>query len=225
MRVLDLGCGRAISSIFLAREFSLEVWATDLWIPASENLLRVRDAGVESRVFPIHADARALPYAGEFFDAILCVDAYPYFGTDTLYLNYLAHFVKAGGQMGIAGAGLIHELDAGLPDHLGKCWSQDLWALHSAPWWKSLWERTGIVSVELSETMPGGWQDWLNWQLEAHPENQDEISMVQADQGTHLGLFRMVARRSSGVKLEEHCWPDTMRSFPSDYQSSPMLRS
>lgn len=30
MRVLDMGCGKAISSIFLAKEFGLEVWATDL---------------------------------------------------------------------------------------------------------------------------------------------------------------------------------------------------
>src|SRR5262245_22179917 len=61
MRVLDLGCGRASSSIFLRREFGVEVWATDLWISASENIQRVRDAGVDDAVFPIHADARALP--------------------------------------------------------------------------------------------------------------------------------------------------------------------
>lgn len=38
MRVLDLGCGRAMSSIFLRREFGVTVWATDLWFNASENL-------------------------------------------------------------------------------------------------------------------------------------------------------------------------------------------
>src|SRR6187549_3428338 len=36
MKVLDLGCGRAMSSIFLAREFGAQVWATDLWIPAAD---------------------------------------------------------------------------------------------------------------------------------------------------------------------------------------------
>jgi len=30
---------------------------------------RIRDAGVEDGVFPIHADARSLPFADEFFDA------------------------------------------------------------------------------------------------------------------------------------------------------------
>jgi hypothetical protein len=48
MRVLDLGCGRAMSSI-LCREFGVEVWATDLWFSASENLARIRDAGVADR--------------------------------------------------------------------------------------------------------------------------------------------------------------------------------
>src|SRR5947209_4158449 len=38
MRLLDLGCGRAMSSVFLRREFGVQVWATDLWISASEDL-------------------------------------------------------------------------------------------------------------------------------------------------------------------------------------------
>src|SRR6267378_4192767 len=79
MRVLDLGCGRALTSIFLRREFGVTVWATDLWISPSENVLRIRDAGVEDGVFPIHATAHSLPFAAEFFDAVICVDSFPYF--------------------------------------------------------------------------------------------------------------------------------------------------
>ena len=37
MRILDLGCGKAISSIFLAREFGVEVWAADGATSPSEN--------------------------------------------------------------------------------------------------------------------------------------------------------------------------------------------
>src|SRR6516164_4633262 len=87
MRVLDLGCGRAASSIFLRREFGVQVWATDLWFSASENLQRIRDAGVEDGVFPIRADARSLPFARDFFDAIVSIDSFIYFGTDDLYLS------------------------------------------------------------------------------------------------------------------------------------------
>src|SRR5438477_6727932 len=61
MQVLDLGCGRAMSSIFLRREFGVQVWAADLWFSPSENFQRIQGAGVADGVFPIHADARALP--------------------------------------------------------------------------------------------------------------------------------------------------------------------
>src|SRR5437899_11198870 len=111
MRVLDLGCGRGASSIFLRREFDVQVWAADLWNGVSERFQRVQDAGVEDGVFPIHADARSLPFAAEFFDAVICIDAFPYCGgTDDLYLHYLARFVKPGGQVGIAGAATVQDV-------------------------------------------------------------------------------------------------------------------
>jgi SAM-dependent methyltransferase len=224
MRVLDLGCGRAISSIFLAREFGLQVWATDLWIGAGENLLRIKAAGLEDRVFPLHADAHALPFAGDFFDAILCIDAYPYFGTDSLYLNYLAHFVKPGGPIGIAGAGLVRELDGSVPEHLREFWTQDMFAFHSVAWWRRLWETTGIVTIEVAGEMPDAWRDWMSWQVTAHPENTPEIEAIKADRGQTLTHFRLVGRRNPGVPLQDYCWPDTMRSFPPEYEPKPLLR-
>src|SRR5262245_2786582 len=63
MRVLDMGCGKAMSSIFLDKEFGNQVWANDLWISASDNCERIRVARMQERVFPIHAEAHALPYA------------------------------------------------------------------------------------------------------------------------------------------------------------------
>src|SRR6266545_3070159 len=62
MRVLDMGCGRALSSIFLAKELGVEVWATDLWVKPDENLRRAAEAYVEDQVHPIYAEAHALPF-------------------------------------------------------------------------------------------------------------------------------------------------------------------
>ena len=225
MRVLDLGSGRASSSIFLRREFGVEVWATDLWFNATENWQRIKDAGVQDGVFPFHADARSLPFPGEFFDAIICIDAFPYFGTDDLYLNYLAHFVAPGGLIGIAGASLVREFEGPVPDHLKDWFTQDIFALHSAEWWRRHWEKTGIVSIEVAETMPDGWRLWLEWIKTVAPDNVSEITTIEADHGRYLGYSRVVARRREGVKLEEYCWPDTMRSFPSQYTRQPLLRS
>jgi cyclopropane fatty-acyl-phospholipid synthase-like methyltransferase len=225
MRVLDLGCGRALTSIFLAREFGVQVWATDLWASATENMQRIQDAGVADRVIPFHADARSLPFAGDFFDAIVCIEAFSYFGTDDLYLNYLAHFVKPGCQLGIAGAGLAREIEGQVPAHLQKWWTQDLWSLHSAAWCRRHWERTGIVDIEVADMMPEGNRAWLEWHTTAYPDNRDEIEAVEADRGEYLGYMRVVARRRPHVRLENYCWPDTLRVSVSGYEKKPLLRN
>jgi cyclopropane fatty-acyl-phospholipid synthase-like methyltransferase len=224
MRVLDLGCGRASTSIFLRREFGVQVWATDLWFSAAENIQRIRDAGVEDGAFPLHADARALPFAPDFFDAIVSVDSFPYYGTDDLYLNYLAQFVKPGRPIGIAGAGLVREVEEAIPEHLRGWWTQDFWCFHSHSWWRRHWERTGIVDVQLADTLPDGWQFWRDWLKAVAPDNITEISAVEADAGRYLGYVRVVGRRRAGVKLEEYCWPDSMRSMPPEYTKKRLLR-
>jgi cyclopropane fatty-acyl-phospholipid synthase-like methyltransferase len=220
MRVLDLGCGRAASSIFLRREFGVQVWATDLWFSVSENIQRTRDAGVEDGVFAIHADARSLPFAEEFFDAIVCIDSFIYYGTDDLHLNYLARFVKPGGAVGIAGAGLMREIDGPMPEHLREWWTPDLWCLHSAGWWRRHWERTGIMDIEVADSMADGWERWLEWQRAVAPDNEAEISALQADRGEYLGYVRMVGRRRGDVKLADH-----IVSLPPQYTKRPLLRN
>jgi len=219
MRVLDLGCGRASSSIFLRREFDVQVWATDLWFSSSENLQRVRDAGVEDGVFPIHADARSLPFAAGFFDVVVCIDSYPYFGTDDLYLSTLARLAQPGGQLGIVGAGLVREIEGSLPGHLREWWTPDLWCLHSANWWRRHWERTDIVDIEIADTMPDGWQLWRDWIKAIAPDNVMEIKALEADAGSHLGYVRLVGRRRAGAQLEE-----PIVSVPTQYTKKPLLR-
>jgi SAM-dependent methyltransferase len=219
-RVLDLGCGLAASSIFLRREFVVQVWATDLWFGASQNLQRIRDAGMEDGVFPIHADARALPFAAEFFDAIVSIDSYMYYGTDDMYLADLARFVKPGGTIGIAGAGLMQEMDDGVPDHLQAWWAQERpTCFHSADWWRRHWQRSGIVDVELADSLEGGWQFWRDWLKLVAPGNVTEIEMLEADAGRTLGYVRTVCRRRPGVDLME-----PITSVPTEYVMQPLLR-
>ncbi len=220
MRVLDLGCGRAMSSIFLHREFGVQVWAIDLWFSVSENLQRIRDAGVEDWVFPIHADARSLPFAAEFFDAIISIDSFFYFGTDDLYLSSLIRHLKPGGKIGIAGAGLMQEITGFVPEHLKEWWTPDLWCLHSAPWWQRHWERTGFMDIEIADSLPDGWRLWLNWHLAIAPENKTEIEAVKEDAGRYLGYVRVIGRKRLGIEPVE-----PMLSIPTQYTKQPLLRN
>jgi SAM-dependent methyltransferase len=221
MNILDLGCGRAASSIFLAREFDVTVWAADLWFSSSENLQRIRDADLENKVYPIQSDARKLPFAIEFFDAILSIDAIPYFGTDDHYLSYLARFVKPDGVIAIALAGFVDELEDDVPEHLTE-WLRvepSLLSMHSSLWWRRHWQKTGIVDVGLADCMPNGWKIWLEWLRIIAPENQLEIQSLEADTGRHLTYNRVVARRRTQINLE-----DPIVSIPNNYASKPLLR-
>jgi cyclopropane fatty-acyl-phospholipid synthase-like methyltransferase len=203
MRVLDLGCGMAASSIFLHREFGVQVWAADLWFSPSQNLRRVRDAGAGAGVFPIYADARSLPFADEFFDVVVSIDSFFYYGTDDLYLAYLMRFVKPGGQVGIAGAGLMQEIEGPVPDHLQAWWEPGNWCLHSPAWWQRHWKRTGLLAVETADAMPDGWRYWLDWLRVVAPENALEVETVEADAGRYLGYVRAVGRRRQQATLPE----------------------
>ena len=101
MRVLDLGCGSAISSIFLRASTACRCGR-----PISGSIRR-RTARASTkpasrdRVFPIEAEAHALPFAHGYFDALVSIDSYHYFGTDVRYLSYAAQFVRPDGHIGI----------------------------------------------------------------------------------------------------------------------------
>ncbi len=199
MRVLDMGCGKAVSSIFLAKEFGVQVWANDLWIGATENWQRVREADVADRVFPVHAEAHALPFADGFFDALVSMDAYHYFGTDDLYMGYYSRFVKAGGQIGIVVPGLQQEFTGPPPEHLSVYWPWDFCSFHSPEWWRRHWEKTGKVDVLHADLIPDGWKQWLLWEevclAEGYPAHEAEAELLRRDAGRNLGFTRVVARR------------------------------
>lgn len=198
MRVLDLGCGRALSSIFLAREFNVQVWAADLWIKPTENWERVRDAGLEEQVFPVYAEAHSLPFADHFFDAIISLDAYHYFGTDDLYIGYIARFLKPGGQLGIVVPGVQEELIEGVPEHLQPYWNWEFGSFHSPVWWRRHWEKSGKLEITLADWVPNGWEHWMKWMELVFNTNQEsyaasEVEMLRLDSGKNLGFSRILA--------------------------------
>jgi SAM-dependent methyltransferase len=204
MRVLDMGCGKAVSSIFLAKEFGLQVWAADLWIDPSDNLERIRAFDLDDQVFPIRVEAHDIPFASDFFDAIVSMDSYHYYGADALYLrNRFSRLVRPGGQIGIVVPGLTKEFPlASPPTHLQPFWDSDFWSFHSPDWWRRNWERSGVVEVERADMIPDGWKLWLTsaevsdrW-LGKKDTTVDEAELMRVDEGRHLGFTRMVARRN-----------------------------
>ena len=202
MRVLDLGCGKAISSIFLAKEFGVQVVAADLWIAPTENARRIEEAGVAASVVPVHAEAHALPFAEDSFDAIVSFDAYHYFGTDDLYLGTILKFLKPGGRLGIVVPGLAHEI-VDVPEAIKPFWEWDFCAFHSPEWWRRHWAKTGLVTVETADGMEDGHALWLEWcQISAElsegfhkKSSADGVAMLRVDTEKLFGFTRLVARK------------------------------
>lgn len=200
MKVLDMGCGKAMSSIFLAKEFGVQVWATDLWINATDNWKRIKDAGVEDLVFPIHSEAHTLPYAQDFFDAIISIDSYHYYGTNELYLFRFADLVKRGGQIGIVVPGLNKEFQGTtVPAHLQEHWDPEWFTFHTPEWWSQHWQRTGLVNMEVADTMPNGSDIWLHWEKTAKASGfwgrNGDIELLTADDGEYFTFTRAIATR------------------------------
>lgn len=185
MRVLDMGCGAGFTSIILAKEFGVTVFANDLWFPASDNYNRFLKAGVSEQVFPIQAEAHRLPYASGFFDAAISIDAYHYFGTDECYFgSHYARLVKRGGLFGIVCPGLTREFTDALPTGLAPLWEPDMFAWHSAGWWQKMWQKTNLVDAICAEDIPDG---KALWRATADSELHD------ADTEDYLTLMLMTA--------------------------------
>ena len=199
MRILDLGCGKATSSIFLAREFGVEVWAADGTTSPTENRKRAVEMECEGKVFPLRVDAHSLPFAKEFFDAVIAIDSFLYFGTDERYLGYLAQFVRPGGFIGVVDIAFTRELRSveDAPEHMRAQYPKHWSYVHSVEWWRLHWEKTGLVDVQCAEVVSES-DDLLRDYVVGRPFEQNEDPIMRAVPLDHEGLitlFCLVARK------------------------------
>jgi cyclopropane fatty-acyl-phospholipid synthase-like methyltransferase len=204
MKVLDMGCGKGITSVFLAKEFGVTVFANDLWISASDNLTRFEEAGVADQVFPIHAEAHTLPYAEGFFDVAISIDSYQYFGAAEMYFPCTySKLVKPGGQFGIVVPGLTKEFATGYPETLKEYWEGEMFSFHSKDWWRHLWEKTGIVEIiecyEMAEPK-AIWRPWAVWSKKNLGFN--DVEFLDADTDDDLALIVMSAVKHQITPVE-----------------------
>ncbi len=167
-RTLDLGCGFALTSLFLANETDADtVYAYDLWISATENYRRIRDNRLEDKIIPIHGDAMDMPFAHQYFDAIISVDAYHYFGCrEGVFAEKILPFVKKGGYVMIAVPGL-KEQPRGELKQLFEAWAEgdDAQLFKTAAWWEALLKNECgekcDVAVAEAECFDIAWQEWF----------------------------------------------------------------
>ena len=168
-RMLDLGCGMALTSVFLANETPAgQVYAFDLWVSATDNYERIRGLNLEDRIVPIHGDAMDMPFAHGFFDTVVSVDSYHYFGCkEGVFAEKILPFVRKGGQVMIAVPGLKEEPDGEMKE-LFETWAEgdDALCFRTVQWWRELLEeecgdQCGIIVTE-GECFDEAWEDWFS---------------------------------------------------------------
>ena len=196
--VCDLGSGQGLTSVFLAKEYGFTVYAADLWSDPEENRAFFRQMGLtDEQIIPVKADAEALPFALEFFDAVVSTDSYNYFGRDARYLDEkLLPFVKPGGLLYIAVPGMKRDCHDDLPAALLKSWTpEQLDYLHDAAWWRALLEQShGVDILDVSE-MQSNDEVWADWLAQDNEYAAGDRAAMNAGGGQYLNFVQIVLQK------------------------------
>lgn len=196
--VMDLGSGQGVTSVFLAKEYGFRVFAADLWSDPSENMRFFEQLGLTKKeIVPIHADAAALPFAHDFFDAIVCTDSYNYFGRDADYLgSKLLPFVKRGGYIYIAIPGMKQDCHNALPKELLLSWTpEQLDYIHDVSYWRGIISKTEDAEIEALYEMESNEEVWNDWLCQDNDYARGDRKTMEAGGGKYLNLIKIVLRR------------------------------
>jgi SAM-dependent methyltransferase len=200
--VLDLGAGMGATSVYLVREYGCEVVSLDLWIPAQRRRPVLEAAGVSQHVTTITGDVRTTDLGNAVYDAVISVDAFEYFGTDTRFLSGLMTALRPDGLLAMSTPALREDpYTAAVPAHVQAIFGADAAAWHPPAWWRRHWELTGLVRDVDARWQVGGRDDWLIWARarRAHGSQTDHssvIEMLEADTDEQVGFALVSARKA-----------------------------
>lgn len=165
MRVMDLGCGKGATSVFVTSRYEVITYAVDLWVPADELFATVKEAHLENRVLPFNLDAtKTLPFPREYFDAVFCMDAFHYVGAEPGFLAHIAAHLKPGAHVVIGNPCFDREFQNPPPPTYQAFWNDEFSRYHSPGWWKGVVEESGLftdISAEEAQEGTVLWEDSL----------------------------------------------------------------
>lgn len=176
---------RFINSV-LAKEYGVGVFAVDLWICANENYQRFCKQNLANQVVPLQLDALNLPFPEKFFDVIISVDVYHYFGSNDTYFKTA---FKRRSIVAIAVVGMKMEID-NISKEMEALWDKEalkMW--HSINWWQSKFAPF-LKNFKIMEMncFDKAWQDWLICDNQYAIEDR---KMIETDGGRYMNLIKI----------------------------------
>lgn len=138
-----------------------------------------------------------MPFAEEFFDSIVSIDSYHYFGLDKTYLDKcLLPFVKHGGYILIVVPGLKKDIHDDIPSEMLLSWTEeDIATMHDVEYWTDILKASDgieIISVSEMENFDECWDDWLSCDNEYALGDRKAMN---AGAGKYMNFIAMILRR------------------------------
>jgi SAM-dependent methyltransferase len=161
--VLDLGCGKGATSIFLAKHYGVRVIALDLWTSAEFLTKKFKDQGYADRISAIQMDAtQPLPFPEDHFDAIFCMNSFNFYGGSLNFLKHLLKHLKPNGQLCVGSEVLsaefteeqtvnpppVYAFRLPPPNEHVDVFQDDFKKQHTPGWWRDLFQSSGLLNVE-----------------------------------------------------------------------------
>ncbi len=161
--VLDLGCGKGATSIFLAKHYGVRVIALDLWTSAEFLNEKFKTAGYADRISALQMDAtQPLPFAEDYFDAIFCMNSFNFYGGSLNFLKHLLKHLKPKGQLCIGSEVLsaefteqqtanpppVYAFRLPPPNEHVDVFQDDFKKQHIPGWWRDLFQSSGLLTIE-----------------------------------------------------------------------------
>jgi len=161
--VLDLGCGKGSTSIFLAKHYGARVTALDLWTSAEFLDEKFKAQGYADCISAIQMDAtQPLPFPENYFDSIFCMNSFNFYGGSVDFLRHLLKHLKPGGQLCLGSEVLTSEFTVKQlenppqvyafkpppPNEHVDVFEGDFKKQHTPAWWCDLFQSSGLLQVE-----------------------------------------------------------------------------
>jgi SAM-dependent methyltransferase len=213
--VLELGCGAAESSLYLAEKFKVKVIAADLWRDPTDTARRIESRGHRGNIIPLKLDvSKPMPFAEEYFDAILCVNNLNFYGTDISVIDRIARHLKKGGGFCSGGECLNEEFT---PEQIENppdvynfaepVWTDDFLTSHSPGWWADHIAHSKELQLVACKELEDGQRFYEEQALLTEPEGYfglnaqqaRELEIQQIEYGRehrpYMTVYQLVAKR------------------------------
>jgi SAM-dependent methyltransferase len=215
--VLDLGCGKAESSLYLAERYAARVVAADLWTDPADNARKIASRGQRKNVIPLRLDAfQPLPFAQGYFDAILVINNLNFYGTDLAVIDRLAGHLKVGGVFCSGGECLNQEFTPQQMAHppevysfAEEVWRDDFSTSHSPGWWAAHIARSDLLELVSCEEAEDGRRYYEEQALISQPQGYFGMTPQEAraleirqieygrEHRPYMTVYHLVARRKA----------------------------